>query len=196
MDPILAALADELAELTPSAPTVPFYSTTRDDPRTSPACDASYWVDNLRQTVRFSAAVGAALEDGYRVFAELSPHPLLTRAVEQTADGIETPVAALASLRRDQAQAHFALDFVADLHGAGAAVDFAALHPRGRLVDAPLPTWTHRPCCSLGPAAGRVTWWPPIPCWGPTSGCWRNPSGTPGRPTSESPCSHGWASIE
>ena len=44
-----------------------------------------YWADNLRHTVRFAAAVQAALEDGYRVFAELAPHPLLTHAVEQTA---------------------------------------------------------------------------------------------------------------
>ena len=50
-----------------------------------PVCDAGYWADNLRHTVRFAAAVQAALEDGYRVFAELSPHPLLTHAVEQTA---------------------------------------------------------------------------------------------------------------
>ena len=40
---------------------------------------------------------------------------------------------------------HFAFDLVADLFAAGAAVDFAVLHPAGRLVDAPLPTWTHRP---------------------------------------------------
>jgi polyketide synthase 5 len=33
---------------------------------------------------------------------------------------------------------------MADLHGAGAAVDFAVLYPNGRLVDAPLPTWTHQ----------------------------------------------------
>ena len=146
VDPILAELAQSLTELAPST-SRPSRSTTttRDDPRTAPACDATYWVDNLRQTVRFSAAVEAALEDGYRVFAELSPHPLLTRAVDQTAEGIETPVAALASLRRDQPQAHFALGLVADLHGAGAAVDFAVLHPRGRLIEAPLPTWTHRP---------------------------------------------------
>ncbi len=31
-------------------------------------------------TVRFAAAVQAAMEDGYRVFAELAPHPLLTHA--------------------------------------------------------------------------------------------------------------------
>ena len=65
-------------------------------------CDAGYWADNLRHTVRFAAAVQAALEDGYRVFAELAPHPLLTHAVEQTAGSLDMPVAALAAMRREQ----------------------------------------------------------------------------------------------
>ena len=85
VDPILDELADVLAELNPMTPEVPYYSATLFDPREQPVCDADYWVDNLRHTVRFAAAVQAALEDGYRVFAELAPHPLLTHAVEQTA---------------------------------------------------------------------------------------------------------------
>ena len=101
--------------------------------------------DNLRHMVRFAAAVQAALEDGYRVFAELAPHPLLTHAVEQTADSLDMPLAALAAMRREQALPHGLRGFVADLHSAGAAVDFSVLYPGGRLVDAPLPTWTHRP---------------------------------------------------
>ena len=87
-------------------PEVPYYSATLFDPREQPACDAGYWVDNLRHTVRFSAAVQAALEDGYRVFAELSPHPLLTHAVEQTARSLDMPVAALAGMRREQPLPH------------------------------------------------------------------------------------------
>lgn len=142
VDPILDDLADGLADLAPATPQVPFYTATRRDPRSTPVCDAQYWVDNLRQMVRFAAAAGAALEDGYRVFAELSPHPLLTRAVEQTAQDLGTPVAALAGMRRDQPMPHGLLGLVSDVHGAGAAVDFSVLFPRGRLVDAPLPTWT------------------------------------------------------
>ena len=34
--------------------------------------------------------------------------------------------------------------FLADLYSAGAAIDFSVLYPSGRLVDAPLPTWTHQ----------------------------------------------------
>ncbi|MGB8391454.1 sulfolipid-1 biosynthesis phthioceranic/hydroxyphthioceranic acid synthase [Mycobacterium sp.] len=144
VEPILAELADVLAELTPMPPTVPFYSATLLDPRDRPAYDAGYWVDNLRHTVRFAAAVKAALEDGYRVFGELAPHPLLTRAVEQTAQGIDMPVAALASMRREQPLPDGLRGFLADLHSAGAAVDFSVLYPGGRLVDAPLPAWSHR----------------------------------------------------
>ncbi len=144
VDPILDELTDVLAELDPMTPDVPYYSATQFDPREPPVCDGSYWADNLRHTVRFAAAVQAALEDGYRVFAELAPHPVLTQALEQTARSLDTPLAALAGMRREQAPSHGLRDLLADLHNAGAAVDFSVLYPAGRLVDAPLPTWTHR----------------------------------------------------
>ena len=60
-------------------------------------CDARYWASNMRRMVRFAAAVRAALEDGHRVFAELSPHPVLTHAITQTAGSLDTPVTALAT---------------------------------------------------------------------------------------------------
>jgi polyketide synthase 5 len=144
VNPILDELTDALAELKPMTPEVPFYSATQFDPREQPVCDGRYWVNNLRSMVRFSAAVRAALEDGYRVFAELAPHPLLTHAIEQTARSLDMPLAALASMRREQPLPFGLRGFVADLHSAGAAVDFSVLYPNGRLVDAPLPTWTHR----------------------------------------------------
>ena len=144
VDPILADLAEALAELAPMEPTVPYYSATLENPRAQPPFDARYWVDNLRQPVRFANAVQAALEDGHRVFGEPAPHPLLTRAVEQTAHAAGISIHALAGMRRDQPLPHGLRAFVSDVHSAGAAVDFAVLYPSGRLVDAPLPTWTHR----------------------------------------------------
>ena len=95
--------------------------------------------------MRFAAAVQAALEDGYRVFAELSPHPLLTHAAEQTADSLgmsrwpRSP-----AMRREQELPDGLRGFLADLYSAGAAIDFSLRHPQGRLVDAPLPAWTNR----------------------------------------------------
>ena len=144
VDPILDELSRTLSDLTPMVPEIPYYSATVFNPRERPVCDARYWGDNLRHTVRFSAAVQAALEDGFRVFGELSPHPLLTRAVEQTATSLDIPVAAVPAMRREQPLPHGLRQLVADLHNAGAAVDFSALYPTGRLVDAPLPAWTKR----------------------------------------------------
>ncbi|MBU8814885.1 type I polyketide synthase [Mycolicibacterium goodii] len=143
VDPILDELTEALADLEPGEPEIPYYSATLYDPRDFADYDAYYWVDNLRHTVRFSAAVQAALEDGHRVFAELSPHPLLTHPVEQTARSLDVPLAVFAAMRREQEMPHGLLAFAADLHSAGAAMDFSVLYPTGRLIDAPLPVWSH-----------------------------------------------------
>ena len=92
--------------------------------------------------MRFAAAVQAALEDGYRVFAELAPHPLLTHAVEQTAGSLDIPLAALAGMRREQELPHGLRGFVADLHSAGAASTSPCSTRTGGW-------WTHR--CRPGP---------------------------------------------
>jgi polyketide synthase 5 len=162
VDPIVDELAEALAELNPMTPEIPFYSATLYDPREQPVCDARYWAANMRRMVRFAATVRAALEDGHRVFAELAPHPLLTHAVEQTARSLDMPIAALAAMRRGQELPNGLRDFVADLHGAGAAIDFSVPCPTGQLVDAPLPTWDHRQLWFSGdgqdsPARGGCT---------------------------------------
>ena len=144
VDPILGELSDLLSGIAPMKPEIPYYSATLFDPRERPVCDARYWSDNLRHMVRFCAAVRAALEDGHRVFGELSPHPLLTRAIEQTAQRLDMTVAAVATMRREQPMPHGLRGLVAELHNVGAAVDFSVLCPGGRLVDAPLPVWTNR----------------------------------------------------
>ncbi|MET4429817.1 sulfolipid-1 biosynthesis phthioceranic/hydroxyphthioceranic acid synthase [Mycolicibacterium sp. 624] len=143
VDPILDELTEALEDIEPMEPTVPYYSATLYDPREPADFDAYYWVDNLRHAVRFAAAVQAALEDGFHVFGELSPHPLLTHAVDQNGRSLDVRMAALASIRREQDLPHGLREFVADIHDAGAAMDYSALWPDGQLLDAPLPTWTH-----------------------------------------------------
>jgi len=144
VEPILEELAGLLDDITPLTPEIPYYSATLFDPREQPYCDVDYWVDNLRHTVRFAAAAQAALEDGFRVFAELAPHPLLVRAVDQTAATLDIPVAAVAGMRRAQDMPNGLRTLLGDLFAAGANVDFGVLLPVGRLVDAPLPIWSHR----------------------------------------------------
>lgn len=143
LDRILKELTGLLGAVDPRTPTVPFYSATGFDPREEPFCDARYWVQALRRTVRFAAAVRAAVEDGFRVFVELPFGRSLADAVEQTAANLDVSVATPAGVGEEVARQGLA-DVVAEVHCAGAHVDFGVLYPGGRLVDAPLPRWTHR----------------------------------------------------
>ena len=145
VDPILDELTDVLAELNPMTPEVPFYSSTLFDPREQPMCDNRYWVDNLRHTVRFAA--GGAGRFGGRLpglRASWHPTPCSPTRSSRPPAASTCRLAALAGMRREQALPRGLRGLLADLHSAGAAVDFAVLYPNGRLVDAPLPTWTHR----------------------------------------------------
>jgi phthiocerol/phenolphthiocerol synthesis type-I polyketide synthase D len=84
VDPLLAELTAQLADVAARPATTRFYSTAHDNPGALPRCDASYWAANLRRTVRLGPAVAAAAGDGLRTFVEVSPHPLLTRALDET----------------------------------------------------------------------------------------------------------------
>lgn len=81
IDPVLPALREALADLSPRRPTIPLITTTLES---GPATfDADYWCANLRNPVRFSQAITRAAEDN-ATFVEVSPHPVLTYAIDDT----------------------------------------------------------------------------------------------------------------
>jgi len=82
MDPILPDLRAALADLVPSMPTIPFISTVVEH-ATTLVLDGEYWVANVRQPALLSQAITAAAED-HGTFIEVSAHPILTHAVNDT----------------------------------------------------------------------------------------------------------------
>ncbi|UZI31655.1 type I polyketide synthase [Streptomyces sp. VB1] len=100
------ALRDEIIEslsgVTPRSTRIPFHSTVTNEILAGPELDAEYWVRNLRHTVNFAAGTSRLLEQGHRVFVEVSAHPGLTAAIGATAEEAEvSDVVVLDSLRRD-----------------------------------------------------------------------------------------------
>jgi phthiocerol/phenolphthiocerol synthesis type-I polyketide synthase B len=90
MDPILPELRTALADLTPGSLTIPFFSTVTEDTTLldgKPLLDAEYWVNNVRQPARLSQAITAAAQD-YATFIEISAHPILTHAVNDTLESV------------------------------------------------------------------------------------------------------------
>ncbi|WP_236595058.1 type I polyketide synthase [Saccharothrix sp. 6-C] len=125
-------LRHDLAGITPRPGDVPLYSTVTGAPATD--LDTDYWYRNLREPVRFDHATRALLDHGHGVFVEVSPHPVVTSAIEETADGRDVLVTG--TLRRDQPHEFRAA--LARLHVRGVEVDW--LFPPG-VTPAPLPAY-------------------------------------------------------
>ncbi|MGW0710649.1 acyltransferase domain-containing protein [Streptomyces sp. NPDC002643] len=136
VEPLLAELTEALADVRGGRPRLPVYSTVLDDPRGDAVFDAAHWAANLRRPVRLDRAVAAAAADGHTTFVEISPHPVLTHVLTDTAPGALT----LATLRRDGDTSAEFLTQLGALYTAG-----LRLHrPPGRVIDLPAPRWRHR----------------------------------------------------
>ncbi|TDC24916.1 SDR family NAD(P)-dependent oxidoreductase [Streptomyces sp. 8K308] len=137
VDPLLPDLRDILGDLTPCRPAVPFYSTVLDDPRDTPPFDADYWCDNLRRPVRFAAALAAAAADQHTVYAEVSPHPVVSQAMRQNLIQLVADPVVLPTLRREEEERATFRTQLAALHCAGGSVDWSVPYGDGTLADAP-----------------------------------------------------------
>ncbi|MEU7598661.1 type I polyketide synthase, partial [Streptomyces sp. NPDC039022] len=101
VEPLAAQLEVELSGIAPQAGRIPLVSTVTGEWLAGQEVDAGYWFANLRQMVRFEDAVRTLLEAGYGAFVEISPHPVLTAAVTETAqdtDAGTTPVLSIGTL--------------------------------------------------------------------------------------------------
>ena len=127
VEAIREQLLVELAGIAPRAVSVPLYSTVTGGIVDGSALDATYWYQNLRQTVRFSDAVDRLLADGHRSFVEISPHPVLGLAVRELIDAAALPATVVGSLRRDDGRFDRLLLSWAELQTRGLPLDWAAL---------------------------------------------------------------------
>jgi len=130
MDPLRAELLAVLESIGPRSGSRPLFSTVRAAPIEGAELDNRYWADNLRQPVRFAQTVRAAVEQASYTFLEVSPHPLLTQAVEDCLDEAHAPIRAVPSLRRHCAAAVELTRAAGRLYAGGADVDWARWHRR------------------------------------------------------------------
>lgn len=133
--------------MTVRAPHIPLYSTAVEDPRSQCLRDGEYWATNLAAPVRFDDAVAAAMEDGHRVFLEVSTHPVVGHSILETAvlDGYGDDVTVVGSLRRDTPDRVAMARGFAGLYAAGCDIDFTESGEYdGDLVDLPAMAWQHR----------------------------------------------------
>ncbi|MEG8279649.1 type I polyketide synthase [Streptomyces sp. AHA2] len=145
-----------LAGIRPETSGLPFYSTLYGEVVDTAELDAEYWYRNLREKVLFETSVRRLADDGFRVFIEMSPHPVLTVPVQEVVEDLDDTLV-LASSRRDRDEVRSLLGSLAQLHVRGGRVDWDALFTARRRVD--LPTYAfqrQRYWLSSSPAAAAA----------------------------------------
>jgi phthiocerol/phenolphthiocerol synthesis type-I polyketide synthase D len=139
VDDAAATLGRICQDIDAKPPSVVVYPTAVDDPHVPVVFDTDYWVTNVRQPVRFTQAVTAALQDGYSTFVEISPHPVLRLAITETAAAQGIAASVLGTLRRSDDEVR---QFHANL-GALVAAGHTLPSGDGRLIDLPTTPWVH-----------------------------------------------------
>ncbi|MET9390143.1 type I polyketide synthase [Streptomyces sp. NPDC006624] len=129
-------LAERLMGVLPRPSAVPVYSTLTGEAVDATVLDASYWYDNLRNTVRFQSAVERLIARRHRTFLEISPHPVLTMALTDILDAAGVRGTVLGSIRRGTGLSQF-LASAAAAQTAGVEADLSSLQPPGRRIDLP-----------------------------------------------------------
>ncbi|WP_245768513.1 type I polyketide synthase [Stigmatella aurantiaca] len=142
MDPLKPELRRCLATLQPSVGNLPIYSTVTGGLVEGMSYDAEYWCDNIREPTLFAKAVRQLLKDGYRLFLEVGPHPVLLASIKECCAEARVEGRMFSSLKRQEPEQKTFAKALAELYVAGARSPWAGLYPEGcRFTQLPSYPW-------------------------------------------------------
>ncbi|HYO54553.1 beta-ketoacyl synthase N-terminal-like domain-containing protein, partial [Archangium sp.] len=144
MEPVMEAFAGRMRGVKLSPPRLPYISNLTGTWMTAAdATNPRYWVEQLRQPVRFSEGVEALLAEPRRVFVEVGPGNGLSTLLRSGAgpSARRVVVSSLRHPREVQEDRPFLLGAVGQLWLAGAEVNWPKLHTDERRRRLPLPTY-------------------------------------------------------
>lgn len=141
MDPIREELLRSLGRFATHGASVPVFSTVSGMEIVGDAFGPGYWWYNVRQPVRFAAAMEALLVRGHRVFLEIAPHPVLASAMLECLSHHGCSGTILPSLRRQEMERATLLGSLGALHVLGNEVDWKTLYPSASVVRLPSYAW-------------------------------------------------------
>jgi len=135
---------EELAPVEPRSSDIGFVSTVTGELLDTARLDAGYWYRNMREPVRFEGATRTLLRDGFDALVEVSSHPVMTVAIQDTVEAAVADPAAvrvLGTLRRDDGGLDRFLTALAEAHVNGIEVDWPSLFGGTAAKRVGLPTY-------------------------------------------------------
>ncbi|KAI9928670.1 hypothetical protein ASPWEDRAFT_36436 [Aspergillus wentii DTO 134E9] len=142
--PLMESLGDSLNPIAPTR--AKLYSTSLRDPRGQNLRGATYWANNMVNPVHLTSAVRAAVDDSYRVFLEVSTHPLVSHSINETImdAGIED-YSMISTLARKKPSEKSILHAISQLHTRGTKVDWKSQLSGPWAGGVPNTSWMHKP---------------------------------------------------
>jgi acyl transferase domain-containing protein/NADPH:quinone reductase-like Zn-dependent oxidoreductase/acyl carrier protein len=140
MDPISDQILDRLDGLTPRDGRLRFVSTVAGTTIEGRQLDAAYWWDNIRKPVQFAPAIASLEAEGFNVFLEIGPHPILDRYMRECLKTAGGQGVSISTLRRHEAERDALWLALGRCYAAGVALDYNALDP-GECAFVPLPAY-------------------------------------------------------
>ena len=129
MDPIREQLLDRLDGLAPRDGRLRFVSTVTGTTIEGRRLDAAYWWDNIRRPVQFASAIASLEAEGFNVFLEIGPHPVLDSYLRECLKAAGGQGVSIATLRRHEAERDALWLALGRCYAAGVAIDYNALDP-------------------------------------------------------------------
>lgn len=142
MDPFERELVDRLVRVDTRRATLAMYSTVLADCVDGKELDVRYWGRNIRETVDFAGAVSAAVRDGYQLFLEIGPHPVLTSNIQNCFNQESSDFMVTYTMRRNVDQRRTLLEAIGALYTRGCTPEWARVIPGGgKCVSLPTNPW-------------------------------------------------------
>ncbi|KAL8733404.1 MAG: hypothetical protein Q9181_003612 [Wetmoreana brouardii] len=145
--PLIAPLQEGLkGALHRRQPLIPLYSTSASDPRTAKARDTDYWTANMIKPVLFNPTIKTAAEDGFRVFLEVSSHPIVSHSISEIlTDADVSDAVVIPTLLRNKDTQRSLLLAIGKLYCVRVSANFKQILSGKWLHNVPGTKWEHQP---------------------------------------------------
>lgn len=126
MQPMIEEFASVAAKVCYSSPTIPVISNVSGKLAAEELANPKYWCDHICQPVQFAAGIETIYQQGYELFLEIGPRPVLSGMGQQCLP--EGFGVWLASLRPEQADLQQILTSLGELYARGFQVDWQKIN--------------------------------------------------------------------
>lgn len=142
VDELKEDLLVQLASIQPKETKVAMYSSVMTEKINGEILNADYWINNLRNPVKFYDTINLMRKDGNTVFIECSPHPVLETAVEQIIDESDKQGFVFPSFHKDMNDQTDMLQNLGLLNAIGYSVNWKTIYSNAHnFVQLPTYPW-------------------------------------------------------